>query len=216
MSTATDAAELEAAIAEAELTDDETEAVHETMNEGASAEEAIAFVLSQREGGDDDVTPPAPPAEELGEPSAKQLRDLERETDRHLEKVKTIMGGHVAGFDVCDACGAVGLTPPGPRPQSHENYKACPTCQGFGQIKTGSLRGGHEAADCPTCKGSGYLIRREDPNAGAANGAQIVPVPYVPTAEGHELAPPPAAPPTPPAEQWEAATWMGDPSLGPR
>ena len=216
MSTATDIAELEAAAVEAELSDEETEAVKETVAEGASLEEAVAFVLSQREGTDEEPPPPAPPAEELGEPTAKQIKALETQAERHLEKVRTIMGGHVAGFDVCPECGAVGLVPPGPRPQSHEDYKACPTCAGFGQIKTGSLRGGHEAADCPTCKGAGYLIRRVDPNATAANGATAPVVPFVAQPESHELAPPPAAPTTPAAETWEAATWMGDPTLGPR
>jgi excinuclease UvrABC ATPase subunit len=214
MSNVAEMAQLEAAIAEAELTDEEGELVKQLVEKQELAiDEAVQAALQTRE---PEPEPGAGPAEleQLGEPTEKQLRDLERENERHLEKVKTIMGGFVQGFDACNECSGLGLTPPGPRPQSHEYFEACATCAGFGQVKTGSLRQGNEARDCPACKGRGYLEAIDQNGQALADAPAPVPVIAPPTA----LAPDQLAPAAPPAQTTErrmgTPSWMGDPTIG--
>jgi hypothetical protein len=213
MTVATEMAELEGAIGEAELSDEEAELARGLVGEGMPIAEAIAATLAER--GDGANEPPAEGAAgaELGEPGGKQLRDLEKETDRHLERVHAIMGAHVADFDACDACGGIGLTPPGPRPQEHEYFRACSTCAGFGQVKTGSLRQGQEARDCPLCKGRGYLEALDGQGQPLADRAASVPIPQAPSpAPVVELAPP-ATNGEQTAPTFGTPAWMGDPSL---
>lgn len=214
MSTTDVAAELEAAIAEGELTEPEAEQVRELVGEGGQIVAAIAHVIGQREPEDDDEPEQPAAGEELGEPSQEQLRKLEREQERHEKRVREVMGAHVAGFEPCEHCGGVGLLPPGPKPQTHENYKPCETCNGFGRVLTGSQRPGNEDVDCPSCRGRGYLERLD------ANGQPIVA--QVPSAAA--IAPAPVAPVAlEPAElngakqgegTWGVPAWMGDPNLG--
>lgn len=214
MSTLSDSVELEAAIAEAELDDDEAERVKDRVGEGLAIAEAIAIELAVRAGSEAlDAEPIVPPAE-LGEPTDDQLRKLDNEQRRHENRVREIMGAHVAGFDACDHCGGVGLVPPGPRPQTHENYKACDTCNGFGRVLTGSQRPGNEDVDCPSCRGRGYLERLTE------SGQPVVPA----TPSAAAIAPAPVAPVA--LEQadlnggkqgdevWGVPAWMGDPNLG--
>lgn len=215
MSNATDLAELDAAIAEHELTEEEAEALRSVTADGIPLAEAIEAVLADRQGTSSPPPPQDAPPAELGEPSEKQLRDLERQTDRHIERVRTIMGGHVAGFDVCDTCGGVGLTPPGPRPQEHPYFKACETCAGFGQVKTGSLRGGNEARDCPACKGRGYLEALDAQGQPLANQPTTPPAPVIVPQPELNAVSPPVAPQAAPAEpHFGTPTWMGDPGIG--
>lgn len=214
MSTATDIAELEAAIAENELEETAAERLRELLQEGAELPQALEQVLAERDGA---APPPElpPPAEEPdGAPSDKQLRDLDRENDRHRDKVRTIMGGHVAGWEPCEKCDGLALQPPGPKPQTHEWFVACPTCQGFGEVYTGSSREGQQSRDCPACGGRGYLEALGQGGTPLAEGGTPI---------GQE----PAAPQAPQLEQTPAASlapaaglvfgrpaWMGDPNIG--
>lgn len=214
MSAVTDAAQLEAAIAENDLNEAEAETLRLLVTEsGTPLEDAVRELLESRDGTGQTLTLAAAEGP-LGEPTEKQLRDLERAVQRHLERVRTIMGGHVAGFEECDKCGGYGLTPPGPQPQTHEWFVACPTCEGFGQVLTGSLREGQQSRDCPQCKGRGYL------EALGANGAPLADG-GTPAGAAPPAAPqlePPAAPPADGANgaglQYGTPSWMGDASIG--
>jgi len=214
MSTLAETVELEAAIAEAELTEEETERLRELLGEAGSVAEAVAQVVAER---DAEQPPPAPPAEpELttGEPTEKQLRDLDRETTRHVEKVRTIMGPFVAGFAECEKCSGYGIVPPGPEPRDNPMFKACETCNGFGEVFTGSLREGHTSRNCPACAGRGYLEALDSTGRPLAEGGAAAALPVIPT--------PPPAPQLEPMEVSQGGTetrfgvpaWMGDPNLG--
>lgn len=214
MSTITATAELEAAIAEAELTDEEAERAKAIAAEGLAPDEAVAAVVAEREPAEPPTPTPTPPEPESGEPTDKQLASLDREQERHEKRVREIMGGFVAGFEPCDKCSGVGLTSPGPTAQTNENFKACDTCEGFGLVLTGSLRPGQESRDCPTCLGRGYLERLTEQGASVAPqpGTVAAPLAVVPSPP---LEPAPAENgATQPAERFGVPTWMGDPSLG--
>lgn len=214
MSTTVERPELETAIADAELTDEEASRVRELVQEGGIAASAIAFVLGERDEPEPEE-PAAPPAEAAtGEPSKQQLKQLDAELVRHEKRVHEVMGPFVSGFAACEACNGVGLVPPGPpppQPQSHEWFKACETCQGFGEVLTGSIRDGYTSRDCPTCRGRGYLEALNE------SGGSLAP---------QESAVASGAPPPPPVEQPAEApanggvasfgtpTWMGNPNLG--
>lgn len=210
MSTATELAELDAAIAENELAADEGERLRELLAEGWELASAVGQVLSARETPPPaETTPPPPPTE----PTDKQWRELGKENERHEAAVHRIMGAFVAGFETCEACGGSALTPPGPpapAPKPHEWFKTCDTCNGFGQVLTGSLRAGNEARDCPTCLGRGYLEALDEQGAplAGANGAQSPPAELPPVASSDAAAAPAAG------ERFGVPSWMGDPNLG--
>jgi hypothetical protein len=152
------------------------------------------------------------------EPTREQLRELDVENERHEQAVHEIMGEFVAGFGACEACAGSGMVPPGPEPQAHPWYKACATCEGFGQVLTGSLREPNNAVDCPQCAGRGYLEAVDSAGTPLAelakqrggNTAPIVaPVADLPAVDGA----------SPPAAELEPAgfgtpAWMGNPNIG--
>jgi hypothetical protein len=210
MSTATELAELDAAIAENELTADEAESLREGVAAGVNIAAALEQVLADRSPVPEAETPPPPPPTE---PTDKQWRELGKENERHEAAVHRIMGEFVAGFETCDGCGGSGLTPPGPpapAPKPHEWFKTCDTCNGFGQVLTGSLRAGNEARDCPTCLGRGYLEALDEQGAplAGANGAQSPPVELSPVPNGAGAVAPAAG------DRFGVPSWMGDPNLG--
>lgn len=214
MSTIVDDEQLDRAMAEAELTGEERELVKQTLEDSdLSAEEAIGAVLATRSA--EPEQPAAPRAEPLAsEPSEKQLRELDRENERHVTKVRTIMGHFAEGLEECDKCGAMGLIEPGPEPKSHPFYIPCPTCNAFGQVLTGSHVQEHAGVSCPDCAGRGYLE------------AMVDNTPATELIERIRLTAPPVAPPEQPLEQPAPAAngggqlthgrpaWMGDPSVG--
>ncbi|PYO45030.1 MAG: hypothetical protein DMD33_00885, partial [Gemmatimonadetes bacterium] len=157
MSTVVAIAEVEAAIAEAELTDEEAELVKASIAEDVPLAEAVKLVLEERDGEGDQAPPTPVQVADLGEPSKEQLRALDREQTRHEKRIHEIMGPFVACFVACEECSGVGLTQPGPKPRTHELFKTCETCAGFGLVLTGSTRPGMESRDCPACLGRGYL-----------------------------------------------------------
>jgi DNA-directed RNA polymerase subunit RPC12/RpoP len=214
MSTVTEIAELEAAITEAELTDDEAELVKRLVGEEQLApDEAIAAAIATRE---EQPPPPAPPGPEPegDEPSAKQLRDLAKENDRHVEAVRKIMGGFVEGFVGCEKCDTIGLEPPGPKPRSHDFYQACATCNGFGQVLTGSLEAQYAAIACPDCGGRGFLEAMVD-NTPAAELVKQLRAQRAAAPAAPELVQP-IVPQAPAGGEvtFGRPTWMGDPQLG--
>lgn len=212
--TVAEVAELEGKIGEAELTDEEAALVKRLVAEEELApDEAIAAALATRE----QETPPAPKAEppiEGDEPTTKQLRDLTRENERHVGKVREIMGGFVEGFEPCEKCDTIGLQSPGPKPRAHAFYKACETCAGFGQVLTGSLEAQYAAIACPDCGGRGFLEAMLDntpavevvkqlreQRAAAPAATELAPQLVQPTGAGGEVS-------------YGRPTWMGDPQLG--
>lgn len=214
MSTLTDTAELEAAIAEAELTDEEGELVKRlVVEEQLAPDEAIAAAIATR---DEQPQPPAPPAGEPEgeEPSSKQLRELVKENERHVAAVSKIMGGFVDGFEPCEKCDTLGLQPPGPKPRTHSFFKACETCAGFGQVLTGSLEAQYQAVACPDCGGRGYLEAMVDNTPAVEVVKQLreqraaAPRPLEPVA----LAP--VVEPAGGEVTFGRPSWMGDPGLG--
>lgn len=214
MSTITDETALATAIAEAGLTDVEAELVNRILEDtDASAEEAIASALAMREA---EAAPPATTTGEAesAEPTVKQLKDLDKENTRHVETVHRIMGSFVAGFVACEKCDTLGLEPPGPKPRSHDFFQACATCNGYGQVLTGSLEAQFSSINCPDCGGRGYLEMLVD-NTPAAElvkqlRAQRATAPQV------DLAAPPVLPAAAPAHEvsFGRPAWMGDPTVG--
>lgn len=214
MSTLTDTAELEAAIAEAELTDTEAELVKRLVaDEELAPDEAIAAAIATREA--EPTPPPAANGETEGEePSAKQLRELAKENERHVASVHRIMGGFVEGFEPCEKCDTLGLEPPGPKPRAHSFFKACDTCNGYGQVLTGSLEAQYSAVNCPDCAGRGYLEAMVD-NTPAVEVVKQLRAQRAAAPQPLE----PVQPPVPPTGggadvTYGRPTWMGDPGLG--
>lgn len=214
MSTATELAELDAAIAENELTDAEAETLRERVSEGVALREAVDYAMVERE---ESAPPEAPPEAATGEPTQKQWTQLAAETERHTKRVQSIMGAYVDGFEECGPCGGVGLVPPGPPPaemKPHEWFKACATCDGIGEVLTGSLRPGQEARNCPTCLGRGYLELLDQAGTPVApdSGVQAAPDPLAAHAP-IDLPPEPARNGGGEAS-YGVPAWMGDPGIG--
>lgn len=214
MSAVMETAQLEAAIAENELTDEQAGRLRELLEEGKTLDEALVDVLHPVEPG---PTPPAPtPAAEplAAEPSDKQLRQLDTQTQRHQAKVREIMGHFVADFEECAHCAGYGLAPPGPEPQSHRFFKTCETCLGFGQVKTGSLREEHVARDCPRCKGRGYLEAIGADGTPLVDGGEGSPAPVTTPAGADAQQPQPASPAGAGELTFGTPAWMGDTTIG--
>lgn len=216
MSAVKELAELEAAIAEHELSDAEVEQLKADLPHAASFEVALSAVLAARK--PQKVSAEDELAAELaaGEPSEKRLRALERENERHAGKVFEIMGPFVDGFEPCHTCDGLALEPPGPKPQTHEYFKRCEVCLGYGEVLTGSMRDGNTSRNCPGCGGRGYveaLDQNGTPLADRGVGsAAAAPIP---------TAPPASLPATGGPEQQQEVvygtpSWMGDPSLAPQ
>lgn len=214
MTAVIDEKELDAAIAAAELDDEEKAVVTRMVVEGlATIDEAVAAALVDRTADD---APPAPPIgeSESGEPTPKQLKELDRENGRHVEAVQDIMGAFVAGFVPCEKCETLGLEPPGPKPKTHEFYVACGTCNGFGRVLTGSLDQGNADVACPDCGGRGYLELMLDNTPAAELVKQLraqraaTPLPV----DVHTPAAPPATAPV--QADFGRPAWMGDPTVG--
>lgn len=214
MSTVIDQQELEGAIAAAELDEDEARIVTAMVVEGAGTiEEAVAAALAARTA---TVTPPAETiaVQADGEPSPRQLKELDRENGRHVEAVRDIMGAFVAGFVACEKCETLGLEPPGPKPKTHEFYVACGTCNGFGRVLTGSLDQGNADVACPDCGGRGYLELMLD-NTPAAELVKQLRAQRAATTLSVDVQQPAAPPAIAPVQaDFGRPAWMGDSTIG--
>jgi DNA-directed RNA polymerase subunit RPC12/RpoP len=214
MTTVIDQEELDAAIAAAELDDEERAVVTRMVVEGlATIDEAVAAALVNRDANTAALMPPSEePAE--GEPTPRQLRELDKENGRHVEAVKDIMGAFVAGFVPCEKCETLGLEPPGPKPKTHEFYVACGTCNGFGRVLTGSLDQGNADVACPDCGGRGYLELMLD-NTPAAELVKQLRAQRATATLPVDVQQPPAPAATQPVQaDFGRPAWMGDPALG--
>ena len=214
MSVTDTAEELERVIAEHDLAAEHAERVRELAQEGVPVLDAIRQAAAEGETEEQPATPPAQASTELAEPTPAMLKRLAAETDRHLANVAKIMGGFVDGFVICDKCDALGLTEPAPPARTHEFYAACQTCNGYGQVLTGSLEQQYAAVACPDCLGRGYLEALLDNTPATAIVAEVreqrrtavqqpVAVVQIPT---------PAAPAG--ELEYGRPAWMGDPSVG--
>lgn len=205
--------ELEAAIAEAELTDEEAAQARELVGQGGQVAAVVPFIVSEREpidnGDDEPVEQPKPGA---SEPSAKQLKALENELVRHEKRVHEVMGEFAAGMVTCETCNGIGLAEPGepePELQPHEWFIACEQCEGIGLVLTGSKRPGNSTVDCPGCRGRGYLeaIKDGQPLASGPSLAAAAPPP-IGTDEQ-----PAAETVAQPSYTHGVPAWMGNPDL---
>jgi DnaJ-class molecular chaperone len=171
MSEVTKLAEAEAARAEAEPDEDETQEAEEV--EGAEGEQEA----------------PAEPAPSH-DPTEADMKAFQSEHARHERALVKIMGDDFEMLDVCEQCGGMGYAPP-EQVKTHENYKACDVCNGFGQVATGSKNPSFATQDCPRCGGRGFLTRRVAPQRPAEAQAQD---------NGSD-------------EEFGVESWMGDPSI---
>lgn len=213
-STIKERADLEAAIAEADLDDETEERVKELHAEGSPIEDAIRLAIEERDhqsvqshGGDD-------PAEGLEQPTSKMLAALEDAKTSHVDRVHQIMGSFVEGFEPCAECDRLGLVPPAPAARGHEFFKACPTCNGYGQLKTGSLSEQFAAIECVDCAGRGFLERMVDFTPASELVKQLREQRAATTIP--DVVAPPASPVADPAagDGFGRPSWMGDPAIG--
>jgi hypothetical protein len=138
----------------------------------------------------------------------KAMRDLGKENDRHAAAVAKIMGEDFTIVSDCPLCEGLGFVfppetmpddplrrqavyialgdPPVPDYRSHDAFRACEKCDGYGQVKTGAKAPGIEHLPCPTCQGTGYVGNVESPPQ-----APVFELPVIPP-------PPPAVPGFPP------------------
>lgn len=181
MSRVKELAEAEAARAEAEQPEQEPE--QEPTQEPEPAEPGEA----------------EPEPEQPEQPQASAPFDVEafeKEARRHERAIAKVLGPEFVEA-VCPTCQGVGYAPQGadaaPQLQTHQDYRACETCAGFGDVLTGSHKQGHELASCPSCAGTGYLMRRPEPEQPANGNA----------APGHAPA------------DYGPQPWLGDPTIRP-
>ena len=207
MSTVKEKAELEAAIAEHELSDEQAAALKGAIGEGVPLEEALAALVAPEPELEHVGAGYSSAEEESGEPDAWRLEELQGAMTAHAADVQRIMGPFVAGWDTCSHCGGMAVAPPEPELLENERFRRCPVCNGHAKVKTGSLAEQYALADCPGCGGRGFQERTDLPS----NGAVQAPPPAVLPA----LSPQPASGDNGAAEpQWGTPTWMGDTSIG--
>ena len=104
---------------------------------------------------------------------------FDRERERHGKEVKKALGPLYDGWDVCPLCEAHGFylaTIPepeatarreyvhaalgagnGPEYREHPTRGKCPTCDGWGQLRTGSHVPNQDLLNCPDCGGHGQV-----------------------------------------------------------
>lgn len=206
--------ELEATIADHDLSEEHAIRVRELVDQGVPVLDAIKQAGEEIAEG----APTAPPEDDaaagLEEPTPAMLKKLAKEVERHDATVRRIMGSFVEGYTPCSTCDGIGLEQPGPKPLPHPFFAACKTCAGYGQVLTGSLEEQYRGIKCPDCAGRGYLELLID-NTPAVDlveqwreqrrSAPLVPPPVVleQTQEGSE-----------PRLEMGRPAWMGDPAIG--
>lgn len=183
MSTATELAEQEALSAEAEPEDPELDDV----NEDEAEREAERERAQEAE------------AEPEREPASDMLmerigRDLDKEADRHSKAVVKIMGDQMGDLVPCPLCvtpGFVTVEPPRdfdpmqrhavllamgedapPELKAHPKLYKCETCDGWGDLTTGSRKPTTQVEGCPDCGGKGFRDRDMDQAYADARGPE--------------------------------------------
>lgn len=120
------------------------------------------------------------------EDSEKRMRQagerLDREAERHWNRIKEIMGPDADSLVPCELCFvktpgfrwdaapneettnavriAIGL-PDVSNYAPSSTERTCDDCRGLGKVRTGSTVPGQETASCDACKGKGYVATRE-------------------------------------------------------
>lgn len=214
MSTIKERADVEAAIAEADLDDATTERVQELLAEGSPIEDAIRLAIEERDQPSVDSHGEHDPAEGLEEPTGHMLAALDQAKFDHVKHVHEIMGGFVEGFETCDKCVGLGLVPPAPPVRGHEFFKACATCNGYGQLMTGSLSEQHAAIECVDCGGRGFLERMVDFTPASELVKQLREQRAATTIPDVTAPPPALVADTAAGDGFGRPSWMGDPAIG--
>ncbi len=163
MPTALEVAEREAQEAEAEYP------------EGEDAEEA-----EQEEATPEPEPEPEPAPEPMSEKEFEAMaRKMDAESQRHEKRVRELLGEQWTDWKECPLCPVPGYVPAAAAPEfdpmqrmavlaamgdeaepdyrSNPNFEACPDCNGYGDVLTGSKRQTNRLQGCPRCAGLGYL-----------------------------------------------------------
>lgn len=157
---------------------------------------------------DDDDELAEAEAEPSADPDAEPADTVEQQSkneDQLAEELGLLMQGFEAGlrdlFGVDEQLvevpmdGAVGFMLPGALElKAHAKFKRCATCNGHGQVLTGSLAEQQQTADCPRCGGRGYLERLEQEQPPAERAIE-------PARNGDD------------DDGFGVPKWMGDPNL---
>lgn len=177
------------------------------MTELAEEEAARA----EAEGADEDEPgaepdPTEPDPEPAPEPvdMAKAVKQLDNENERHAKRVAEIMGEDAAQLHPCPTCvlGPVGFV--FNLPDAQPEYKAatdtqtCDTCNGLGDVLSGSNNERSKLKACTACSGQGYVFKTEAPVVPIATPAAAPIDPAIVAqlrAAGYAVIDPPALPP---------------------
>lgn len=136
--------------------------------------EAMSEALADEEA--DQPEPREPASDAVIEQIGKQL---DKEADRHTKAVVRIMGESMGDLVPCPLCitpGFVTVVPPAdfdplqrlavlaalgedapPELRPHPNRRRCETCDGWGDLTTGSRKNTTAVDGCPTCMGNGWI-----------------------------------------------------------
>lgn len=123
----------------------------------------------------DEATPE--PIEGPDEPEARAPRDDsrgliekgERANRNYLKRLREIFGPDTPLYD-CAHCGGLGITFE-PEQESGvpsdvvhpDNLETCPTCNGYGEVITGSKNPQHVTTICTDCAARGYIVKATAP-----------------------------------------------------
>lgn len=112
--------------------------------------------------GDETDADDADDASEIEPPSGHQVdvAKVEKELERHRRELGKLFGPIFAEMQPCTRCGdsLPGFEPPdaGPQLAASTTTEPCPTCNGFGLVRSGSHNPAFELIDCTDCMGKGY------------------------------------------------------------
>jgi hypothetical protein len=200
--------DLEQAISDAGLTDDEAATVREQVAGGGVASAAIAYALEHREEPeptDPEAEPEIEPEAPAGkEPTGEQMaRSLDRIVN-NFEKALTKLFEPDEPLQRAETPGVLGFVLPGFNAlKPNDKFVRCDTCNGHGKVLTGAVNQENALADCPRCAARGYLEKLEPI-------AQPQPQPVLTG---------PTAPVTPQTGNGQAEygvpAWMGNPEVRP-
>lgn len=145
----------------------------------------------------DDETDQADEREPASDALMEQIgKQLDKEGDRHAKAVARIMGDSMGDLVTCPLCitpGYVTVVPPpdfdpyqrqavlaamgddaDPELRPHPNRRRCSTCDGWGDLTTGSRKNTTAVDGCPTCMGNGWIDSAAEQ---AMRDAQPLPAP---------------------------------------
>lgn len=130
---------------------------------------------------------------EVAVPTADEVA-LEKELTRHRKAVQKALGDGFEAMTDCPTCYTLGYVPHGLEPEPElledENLAACPACNGYGQVITGSRNEQYFTTQCTRCAGTGY---RDKAAIAADAHARTI-----------DTTPPSSYPPPQPVPIWDA------------